>query len=298
MMARHAGLLPLLLPCLLLLLHPHSTQALDALVCPEGSEGPQDQPLGAECGGHCSYKGTCAPGLVCGPSEEGENFLLSMPSKLATFVRSSLGRAAVGTCVPAGNLDEEEAEEEKVVTRELLQDAMLRQESSLLSRQEETGTCPGCPHAVDVNNEDVVAAARAGLELMKAKGEFGTYWFCWWWSWVYGFGWVSLSLSPSVERAASVHPTHLFTYPQTGTSEAEQAKVTLARIVSASSQVVSGIRYRIIVAVARVSPSSSSDLSFYEVDVVSQPWMTPKYTLVGSKKVDAPMEEEKAGGGK
>jgi hypothetical protein len=220
-----------------------------------------------------------------------------LSSKMADLVHHSLGRAPRGVCVPEGSMEESDKESDEMgggggggsfwgqrararkaaaaaatATRELGErmaitgeDDLLRPEGSLhasLQQQQQQGaraavvneprqgTCPGCPHEVDVSDPEVVAAANAGVELMKGRGDLG--------------------------------------------SAAESNALRMGVILSATSQVVSGIRYKIVLSVVRAGGGGrGGGEGVWEVDVVSQPWMTPKYTLVGAKKV--PMME--GGGG-
>jgi hypothetical protein len=55
----------------------------------------------------------------------------------------------------------------------------------------------------------------------------------------------------------------------------------VGRIVSATSQVVSGIRYRIVLLAVKAGGGEGT----WDVDIVSQPWMTPKYTLIKATRV-------------
>ena len=303
-------LLPLLLLASLLLLLPQQATGVNALVCPEEMQGPLNQPEGGDCGGPCGQLGSCAPGLICRPVsdfaeeqaeqvEEGEEGMKGgmeggvggpmLSSKLADLVHHSLGRAPRGVCVPEESMEESNKESDSdemggggsfwgqrararkaaaaTETRELGErmaitgeDDLLRPEGSLhasqqqqkqqqLEPQAETrnaspakeprqGSCPGCPHEVEVSDPEVVAAAKAGVELMKARGDLG--------------------------------------------SGAESNNLSLGVILSATSQVVAGIRYKIVLSVVR---GGGGGEGVWEVDVVSQPWMNPKYTLVGAKKV-------------
>lgn len=279
-----------------LLLHCYPTAGVTALVCPKEMQGPADRAVGEECGGPCNHLGTCAPGLVCKPTtalavgkfEGGHggdqasgvdtaHATPSLSAKLADIMDHSLGRAPRGVCVQeeSGGVDEREAavegraevrdmaatsrrtqslreEEERAVI--MGKDDLLRPESTLHSSQAHAadvdegdaragrpggrqGSCPGCPHQVEVSDPEVVAAADAAVELMGAKGDLGQG--------SEGKGW------------------------------------RVGRIVSATSQVVSGIRYRIVLLAVKAGGGEGT----WDVDIVSQPWMTPKYTLIKATRV-------------
>jgi len=271
---------------------------MNALVCPEGMQGPLNQPEGADCGGPCGQFGSCAPGLVCRPisdlakeqvEEEGEEGMEKgvgspmLSSKLADLVHHSLGRAPRGVCVPEDSMKASDetfgndimrrsgARKAAEATRELGErvaimgeDDLLRPEGSLHASQQpqqlpegrnalpaaaeasggkvpRQGNCPGCPQNVDVSDPEVVAAAKAGVKLMKARGDLG--------------------------------------------SAEESNNLNLGAILSATSQVVSGIRYKIVLSIVRGGGGGGGGEGLWEVDVVSQPWMASKYSLVGAKRV-------------
>ena len=282
---------------LVLLLLPHTTQAFQGIRCPAESEGPTNLPEGAECGGACFHLGTCAAGLVCAPpppppKEEGGSSSLfpSLPAKLSEFVKLGLGRAPTGICQKQEDVEavqeaaaESEAIETETLSRErkvvrelgtshddLLEDGKLGGGGNNVGlhvnrKRREAGSrdagasCPGCPTEVDVKDVGVIKAAQAALELLKAQGEFGT-------------------------------------------TEDEKEKVTLGQIVSATSQVVAGIRYRLVMAVVnvpteaqrasssqtRTTTKAGATLQFYEVDIVSHPWMDPPYTLIKATPIAPP----------
>jgi len=57
----------------------------------------------------------------------------------------------------------------------------------------------------------------------------------------------------------------------------------LGRVISVTTQVVSGIKYHLLLQVLL-----GEEPSYWEVDIVSQPWLKPPYTLVDYKRVQDP----------
>ena len=60
----------------------------------------------------------------------------------------------------------------------------------------------------------------------------------------------------------------------------------LGSVVSVTTQVVSGIKYHLVLKVFL-----GDKPSFWEVDIVSQPWLNPPYSLVKAKRIENPSFE-------
>lgn len=215
-------------------------------------------PPGESCGGACFSEGLCEEGLVCGPSPADDAFAREPANaQVKDFLDHILGRAAVGICSKAAP-----------TTRELRE--LPNREGERLDLRNEGG---GIVCADRVLTGPIFARTTGGIAPPCVGCPTG--------------------VDPNSEFVVEAAAAGVGLMQEGGFFPEAQAGETasLVKVVSGTSQVVSGIRYDLVVAVARSSrPSSTAE--YYRIDVVSQPWVQPPYRLLGARPLTAQEAEQ------